>query len=429
MTMASKLRMKRPNSISHTIRLDTFTDSDTFFSLAGEFAARASLQHLPPLPQPQPPATPPTKTDEDSPPPLYSAGQLLPEVAMSGYHFSNNSSPNGKAENSATTPSNILLTPVPNGTRRTSGDVSSLSRPPNSENAPPSPVSDSGGSLPWSSAVGHATTGGKSGRVIEKLMTDNDRLKRELKEQIIKGEELQRSLQVTKPRIDALQAENDNLTHARGVDNALLARRDRMIAELKADLQTERKRREGFESRSQALETERDEAVEEKRRELQNLMESEKHATTHAAILETSHKQLSTTYKTRLESTRKEVAALKQHREEQEARLERLDVVSEQMRQELERAKKVQAEMLGKWGELKDALTARMQSAEMESKEEAERTRKLSTEMDTVVKQMKWAMGLGRARGLNGDHEEPGSLGPGAGAGTAESQNPSTAQI
>lgn len=345
---------------------------------------------------------------------------------MNGHHLFNSPSPNGKSDNSATTPSNILLTPIPNGTRRTSGDVSSLSRPPNTENAPPSPVSDSGGSVPWSSAVGHATTGGKSGRVIEKLMTDNDRLKRELKEQIIKGEELQRSLQVTKPRIDALQAENDNLTHARGVDNALLARRDRMIAELKADLQGERKRRELFETRSQVLETERDEAVEKKRRELQNLMESEKHATTHAAILETSHKQLSTTYKTRLDSTRKEVVALREHREEQEARLGRLDVVSEQMRQELERTRKVQGEMLGKWSELKTALTERIESAEMESKEEEERTRKLSVEMDQVVKQMKWVMGLGKVRGIDGSGDHDSSS---EGQGSIESQHPPPAQL
>jgi hypothetical protein len=325
---------------------------------------------------------------------------------MNGYSlFTNSSSPNSKADNSATTPTNILLTPVTNGTRRTSGQVSSLSRSPQqqpSENGPPSPVSDNGASTPWSSAVGHATTGGKSGRVIEKLMTDNDRLKRELKEQIIKGEELQRNLQVTKPRIDALQAENDNLTHARGVDNALLARRDRMIAELKADLAGERKRRELFETRAQVLETERDEAVEEKRRELQNLTESEKHATTHAAILETSHKQLSATYKQRLESTRKEVVALREYREEQEARLGRLDVVSEQMRQELERTRKVQGDMLGKWGELKAALTKRIESVEEESREEGERTRKLSCEMDVVVKQMKWVMGVREAIGEPG---------------------------
>lgn len=348
---------------------------------------------------------------------------------MNGHHLFNSNSPNGKSDNNATTPSNILLTPVPNGIRRTSGDVSSLSRPSNAENAPPSPVSDSGGGAPWSSAVGHATTGGKSGRVIEKLMTDNDRLKRELKEQIIKGEELQRSLQVTKPRIDALQAENDNLTHARGVDNALLARRDRMIAELKADLQGERKRRELFEARSQVLETERDDAVEEKRRELQNLTESEKHATTHAAILETSHKQLSATYKQRLESTRKEVLALREFREEQEARLGRLDVVSEQMRQELERTKKVQGEMLGKWGELKAALTERIESVESESREDGERMRTLSAEMDTAVKQMKWVMGIERVRAAGGSEKpEAGSASDDARRGEVESCGSASAQ-
>jgi hypothetical protein len=45
----------------------------------------------------------------------------------------------------------------------------------------------------WSSAVGHATTNGKSGRVIERLMAENDRLKRELELQILRSQELERT--------------------------------------------------------------------------------------------------------------------------------------------------------------------------------------------------------------------------------------------
>jgi hypothetical protein len=122
-------------------------------------------------------------------------------------------------------PNGAHLTPAQNPTRRVSGG-NSVAR--NGELSPEN--------AQWSSAVGHATTGGKSGRVIEKLMADSDRLKRELKEQVIKAEELQRSLQTYKPRIEALQTENENLSHARGVDQALLARRDRMIADLKEEL-------------------------------------------------------------------------------------------------------------------------------------------------------------------------------------------------
>ena len=51
----------------------------------------------------------------------------------------------------------------------------------------------------WSSAVGHATTNGKSGRVIERLMAENDRLKRELELQILRSQELERNLETMRP--------------------------------------------------------------------------------------------------------------------------------------------------------------------------------------------------------------------------------------
>jgi chromosome segregation ATPase len=242
--------------------------------------------------------------------------------------------------------------------------------------------------------------------VIEKLMTDNDRLKRELKEQVIKGEELQRGIQMAKPRIDALQAENDNLTHARGVDSALLARRDRMISELKADLAAERKRRELQEARSQQLETERDDAIEEKRRDIQELTESEKHATTHASILETSHKQLSATYRARLEATRKEITALRELREGQEARIAKLDVVSDQMRQEAERSRRVQAEMLTKWEGLSSALQERLDAVWEEKHADSEKMKALSKEMDDVVKKMRWVMNLKQNTELGGNSKD-----------------------
>ncbi|KJY00018.1 hypothetical protein TI39_contig345g00021 [Zymoseptoria brevis] len=372
MTMTAKLRPLHFPTIAQIMRVDAkHTES-------GGLATRSSAV--------QTPHPPPPPSDDYN----YTTSSIprLPELAMTSYQMFGTPPSNGV---STATSNNFLLSPSTNGTRRTSGgDVSSQSRSTDASPRPSSPTSDTN----WSSAVGHATTGGKSGRVIEKLMTDNDRLKRELKEQIIKGEELQRGIQMAKPRIDALQAENDNLTHARGVDNALLARRDRMITELKADLAAERKRREMHEVRSQKLETERDEAIEEKRKNIQDLTESEKHATTHANILETSHKQLSATYRARLEATRKEITALHEQREEQESRLSKLDVVSDQMRQELERSRKVQAEMLSKWDTLSTSLQSRVDQVLNDNRADTEKLRALSEEMEEVVNKMRWVMNL-----------------------------------
>ena len=134
--------------------------------------------------------------------------------------------------------SSALLSPIANGTRRTS-DTSRFESPVPNGTSSPSAASESN-SPAWSSAVGHATTSGKSGRVIERLMTENDKLKRDLNAQMIKCQELEKNLQTYRPQIEALRQENDNLSHARGVDSSLISRRDRKIEELRAELVAER---------------------------------------------------------------------------------------------------------------------------------------------------------------------------------------------
>ena len=130
-------------------------------------------------------------------------------------------------------------------------------------------------------------------------MTENDKLKREVNEQRVKCQDLEKSLQTYKPQIDALRQENDNLSHARGVDSSLLSRRDRKIEELKADLAGERQRREKAETLARERERDKDDIEEQSRRDIQQMTESTKHATLHAEILETSHKQLAAEYRAR----------------------------------------------------------------------------------------------------------------------------------
>ncbi|KAF2173205.1 hypothetical protein M409DRAFT_17150 [Zasmidium cellare ATCC 36951] len=300
-------------------------------------------------------------------------------------------------------PNGSLLTPVQHNARRISnGEYHASSRNRDtspqvngtSQNAPPSPLSPSSDNSQWSSAVGYAATSGKSGRVIEKLMSENDRLKRELKEQIIKGDELQRSMQTFQPQINALKAENENLSHARDVDQTLLTRRDRQIKDLKEDLNIERKKRENLDARLSGLQSERDEAVMDKEREVKACKDREGLASRQAEILEQSFKQFKADTETRVSNVQKEISQLEAKRDRDRQALAKMDVVSDQMRQEFERREKIQETMLAKWSELQDAWNQEMNKIKEETNTENEKTRKLSTEMDQVVKQMRYVMSL-----------------------------------
>ncbi|KAF7189830.1 hypothetical protein HII31_08937, partial [Pseudocercospora fuligena] len=357
--------------------------------------------------------------------PVSPTSPTLPELAMNGGSLFG-TSPNNS---SSPTPvnNNSYLTPVQNGASRRIGSSDYTKLPSSVSNGASSPATNgqhtSNGEVQhtpstlspttdqaqWSSAVGHATTGGKSGRVIEKLMSDNDRLKRELREQITRAEELQRNMEMYKPRIEALESENENLSHARSVDHALLGRRDRQLADAKEELAAEKERREKIEQLAQKLSGERDTAIHDKDREVSEHKERRLQVETENDVLKTTIKQTKKMYESRVSAQKSriekelepEVKRLQKVLEEDKATMLKLNVVHEQQHQEIERGKALQAEMVAKWEEISKAREERLQVVESERREETERSRKLSVEMDKVVNDMRWVMNVKRNTSLD----------------------------
>ncbi|KAI6712811.1 hypothetical protein JHW43_004628 [Diplocarpon mali] len=107
-----------------------------------------------------------------------------------------------------------------------------------------SPIS-SGNSTPpggaWSSAVGRANLG-KSGRVIERLMGENDMLKRDLNIERLRAEESKQAVRMAEGKMEALAAEYDGKLHDAAINKTLLKRRERQVAEMKSQIEAERNR-------------------------------------------------------------------------------------------------------------------------------------------------------------------------------------------
>lgn len=284
---------------------------------------------------------------------------------------------------------------IPGAVRRVSGSLDNLANGDMPRAGTLSPPNEN----QWSSAVGHATTNGKSGRVIERLMAENDRLKRELDLQLLRSQELERNLQTMRPQIEALRTENDNLNHANSMDGAILARRDRKIEQLKEEVATERARREASDTHARKIERQNEEMQDSTRRDIQLAHEEAKHSTTHATILEQSHRQLSSEYRQRAERWRKDITELQAQRQADAEKFSRLDVVGDQMRTELERARKIQAEFVEKFDEYQQSNEEWKTGLQGVADSENGRMRKLSEDMETVVNRMKWVMALDKSRG------------------------------
>jgi chromosome segregation ATPase len=250
----------------------------------------------------------------------------------------------------------------------------------------------------WSSAIGPAAASGKSGRVIEKLMAENDRLKRDYELQVVRAQELERNLQTMRPQIEALRTENENLSHANSMDEAILARRDRKIEQLKEEVTTERSRREASEVLARRLERQTEETIETARRDVQMAQEEAKHATTHTSVLEQGFRQLKAEYNQRAETFRKDMIDLNARLRSAAEERARYGVVNDQLASQVERTERIHAESSEHWDEYRRINDAWKESLNDVANFENDRMRKLSEDMETVTNKMKWVMAVGNTR-------------------------------
>ena len=94
-------------------------------------------------------------------------------------------------------------------------------------------------SAQWSSAVGHASTG-KSGRVIERLQQEIDRLNREKQLLRLRHEEAERATETLHTQYRHLQDRNSNYESSHEATQRQLQRKERQVTELREEVDKER---------------------------------------------------------------------------------------------------------------------------------------------------------------------------------------------
>lgn len=184
---------------------------------------------------------------------------------------------------------------------------------------------------------GSRTTSGKSGRVIEKLMAENDRLRRELKVETTAREEERKAKEAIRQARDSLQSTNQNLQLQKNIDHGMLQRKDRKIEELKAARDFEREQRMELDDRSRIQVKEADEQVQDLKNAHSRANEERKLAVNQYDTCKEGFKRLDDSYRQRVERIKSQMDTLQSERERDRRLLQRLEVTAEQQRQELEK--------------------------------------------------------------------------------------------
>ncbi|KAF3906390.1 hypothetical protein ABW20_dc0104779 [Dactylellina cionopaga] len=265
-----------------------------------------------------------------------------------------------------------------------------------------SPGGGANGGLSPPGSIGRSA--GKSGRVIEKLMAENDRLRRELKSETAKREEEQRRAEAARSSRDSLQSINENLVHQTNIDKTSISRKDRKIEELRSEREENVKKRQDAESNLRKYVAEQDARVADLAKGLSaETSEKDRYARQYE-VLASSWKHLEERYQTSVNRLKKRIEEIAQEEKKNKTSVAKLEVTIEQQRQELEKMvtarKKIEQAYNERIAHTEEELKKVKQLTQGETGEVAE---KLKEAME-AASQLKYLLGVQKAiRGIPDD--------------------------
>ena len=265
---------------------------------------------------------------------------------------------------------------------------------PNQPSYPPTPGSDADG-YSWSSAVGRATTG-KSGRVIERLMADVDRLQREKHLANVRLEEEAKRSESARSALESLQVSNQHLESTHEIDKAALGKRDRKIEELRADLQIERSKREKAETDMRDTRMERDETVQDYQRQIFDEKDRAKRSTTQYEVLSKSWKNLEDKYERQTRKLRADMKELKEQMNLDQGKLLRLGVIMEQLKQEGDKTRKAKDKVIRDFESFRGEQEEGIQEMKSQAKRNDEASEEALKQLDSVLGEMRYVVNVKR---------------------------------
>lgn len=226
-------------------------------------------------------------------------------------------------------------------------------------------------------SFGRATTG-KSGRVIERLMAECDRLRRDLNVQTSARDEERKSKEALRSSRDSLQSTNDILVHQTNIDKRSLEKRARKIDELRAEITNEKALRLQAETNLRQVLSQNDSELQNLKAEVVNEGNLRTKAIAQYDALAAGWRNLDEGYRVKMEKLNKRLDVLVEGRTKDQALLQRLEITIEQQRQELDKMRMAKQKIAQKFEDC-------MGLAEKGIRDIQEKMQRTEEEADTIL--------------------------------------------
>jgi chromosome segregation ATPase len=257
---------------------------------------------------------------------------------------------------------------------------------------PLSPSTGSGGNQ-WSAAVGRANLG-KSGRVIEKLMGENDKLKREINTEKTRAEDFRQAAKMIEGRMDAMAQEYDKKLHDAAINKAQLKKRERQLNEARALIDGAKAKAEKALEREQGWKAEMERIEEESKRKVEE-------AQTYAALMEGRNNAMTSHWKEQgaevdrtVSKLGKEIDILVVDRRKDDERMNTLQGLCDQQAEQLEDLQKEKQAIQDAFQAYKREQAEGLKAIKDRARAQEAANERAIQETHKVLGELKWALGV-----------------------------------
>lgn len=245
----------------------------------------------------------------------------------------------------------------------------------------------------FDSAVGKAALG-KTGRVMNKLISENEALKRDLRIEKLNSEESRREAKLLQDKMERMVADYESRLLEANVTKTLLARKERQVEGLQEVIELEKKRTSDAQTKEQTWKGEMEKMRDETTRKVES-------ATTQAALMEGRYNAISSHWKDQGEEVKrattkmgKEVASLVAERKKDDEKITTLRELCDQQDgniKDLLQQKDALARQFEAYKKEQESLLQNIKTNA--SKTEADQERMLQDAKETLDK-LRWALNI-----------------------------------
>ncbi|KAI1364438.1 hypothetical protein F5Y08DRAFT_212097 [Xylaria arbuscula] len=251
------------------------------------------------------------------------------------------------------------------------------------------------GSPQWDGAVGKAGLG-KTGRVINKLVSDNEVLKRDLKIERLKAEESKQAAKLVEDKMERMISDYESRLLEASVTKTLLSRKERQVEHLQSSVELEKKRTADAQERER---TWRDE-MESTRRDTKVQVEE---ANSHAALMEGRYNAISSHWKDQGEEVKRamttmdgRIKSLVDERQKDDEKINVLRDLCDQQDVNIRDLRRQRDEISEQFEAYKREQEAALRAIKENARKREEEQLTTIEETKQVLGQLKWALNVKR---------------------------------